>query len=192
MLTSATVCTSIHFQELRIAILFFLFGPDMPQFPPIVADIVMLILKNLILHVAILPDEIRFGIAVPVFPHDLKTVLIAYQALPAFFQLFIEFLDLRFVFSLSLYQFDSFPCAIRVRFLCSFRISSGEQLSFSRIVLLRSFLCFVSFRFRFSSITRRTFSIPSITNAGLKNLNPPSLFSGYRQDRRQVNAIRRN
>ena len=52
--------------------------------------------------------QICFGIAVPVFPHDLKTIFIAHQTRSAFFQLFIEFLDLRFVLSFSLNKLDSF------------------------------------------------------------------------------------
>ena len=80
--------------------------------------------------------------------------------------------------------------AICIRFFWSFKISSGEQLSISMMVLLDNFLCFVSFRFLFSSMTLRTlrffsmtsftFSIPSITNIwawGMSYLTPYSFSS---------------
>lgn len=49
MFTSTTVCTPIYFVSLSISILPFAFCPDMAQFPPIMADIGMLILKALFL-----------------------------------------------------------------------------------------------------------------------------------------------
>lgn len=39
----------------------------MPQFPSVVTDIVMLILKNLILHVGILPDVFLISTALSLF-----------------------------------------------------------------------------------------------------------------------------
>lgn len=52
--------------------------------------------------------QIGLGIAVPVFPHDLKTFLILHQAAAAFFQFLIEFLDLRLVFPFSGNEYDPF------------------------------------------------------------------------------------
>ena len=58
------------------------------------------------------PHERRFqiglGIAVAVFPHDLKTILIFHKAVPAFFQFIIKLLDLRPAFSLPADKHDPF------------------------------------------------------------------------------------
>ena len=67
MFTSAAVCTSVYFYSLCVSILFFLFCPDMPQFPPVVTNIVMLILKDLILHVVILPDVFPISTTLSLF-----------------------------------------------------------------------------------------------------------------------------
>ncbi len=52
--------------------------------------------------------QIRLGIAVAVFPHDLKAFLIPHQAASAFFQFLIEFLDLRLMFPFSENKSDPF------------------------------------------------------------------------------------
>ena len=65
MSTAAAVGTPIDLYRLGIAFLGFAFCSDMTQLPPIMADIVMLILKHGICHVVILPDVffIRPGLA---------------------------------------------------------------------------------------------------------------------------------
>ena len=52
--------------------------------------------------------QVCFGIAVAVFPHDLKTFLVSHQAGPAFLQFLVEFLDFRLMFSLSQNEPDPF------------------------------------------------------------------------------------
>ena len=56
MLTAAAVFTAIYLYRLRIAVLLFAFCPDMVQFPSIMADIIMLIFKDGVCHVVILPN----------------------------------------------------------------------------------------------------------------------------------------
>ena len=56
MFTAAAVRTAIYLKCLCIAILFFAFCPDMAQLPSIMADGIMLILKDGVCHVVILPD----------------------------------------------------------------------------------------------------------------------------------------
>lgn len=56
MFTDAAVRATVYLHRLGIAILLFAFCPDMQQFPPIVADVIILILKNGACHVVILPD----------------------------------------------------------------------------------------------------------------------------------------
>ena len=56
MLTSTAVCTAVYLYCLSIAVLFFAFCPDMAQFPPVMTDIIVLILKDSVCHVVILPD----------------------------------------------------------------------------------------------------------------------------------------
>ena len=52
--------------------------------------------------------QVCFGIAVAVFPHDLKTFLIFHQAGPAFFQFLVELLDFRFTLSFPVNESDPF------------------------------------------------------------------------------------
>ena len=56
MLTAAAVRTAVYFHRLGIAVQLFAFRPDMAQLPSIMADVIMLILKDSIRHVVILPD----------------------------------------------------------------------------------------------------------------------------------------
>jgi len=56
MLTAAAVRTPIYLKRLGISILFFAFCPDMAQLPSIMADVIMLIFKDLVCHVVILSD----------------------------------------------------------------------------------------------------------------------------------------
>ena len=46
MFTAAAVRTAIDFHSLGVSIQFFAFRPDMAQFPSIMADVIMLILKT--------------------------------------------------------------------------------------------------------------------------------------------------
>ena len=55
--------------------------------------------------------QVCFGIAVAVFPHDLKTFLIFHQAGPAFFQFLAELLDFWFMFPLPVNKSD--PLSLR-------------------------------------------------------------------------------
>lgn len=48
MLAVATVRTPVHLHRLGVAILLFVFRPDIAKFPSITADVIMLILKNLV------------------------------------------------------------------------------------------------------------------------------------------------
>ena len=56
MLTAAAVRTAVNFHRLGITIHLFAFCPDMAQLSSIMADVIMLILKNGISHVVILSD----------------------------------------------------------------------------------------------------------------------------------------
>ena len=56
MFTAAAVHTAIDFHSLSVSIQLFAFRPDMAQFPSIMADVIMLIFKDSICHVGILPD----------------------------------------------------------------------------------------------------------------------------------------
>lgn len=56
MLTAAAVGTAIDLHRLGVAVLLFAFCPDMAQIPSIMADIIMLILKDGVGHVVILPN----------------------------------------------------------------------------------------------------------------------------------------
>lgn len=142
------------------------------------ADIVMLIFKELIRHVVIFPDVFPVSTGFPfliLLELDVSGNLMLFRIqqiflaeVPAvsgyFFQRFIKPLDFRFMFSLAIVNSISSPTAIRSRFFWGFTISSGEQSSIFMAVLFEIFLCLISFRFQFSSVTRRIFSMPSMTN----------------------------
>lgn len=81
MLASA-VRTSIYLEGLGIAVLFFALRPDVAQFPPIIADIVILIFKDLIRHVIILPDIFPVSTGFPflmLLELDIRGNLILFQ-----------------------------------------------------------------------------------------------------------------
>lgn len=59
MLTAATVFTSIYLEGLGIAVLYSAFCSNMVQFPTVMADIVMYVLTDPVLHV-IIPADIFF------------------------------------------------------------------------------------------------------------------------------------
>ena len=67
MLAVATVRTPVHLHRLGVAILLFVFRPDIAKFPSITADVIMLILKNLVCHVVILPNVLFVGPCLPLF-----------------------------------------------------------------------------------------------------------------------------
>ena len=52
--------------------------------------------------------QVRFGITVPVFSHNLKTFLIFHQTGPTHFQFFVELLDFRFLFPFPVNETDPF------------------------------------------------------------------------------------
>lgn len=56
MLTAAAVCAAIYLYRLSVAILFFAFRPDMAQFPSVMADVIVFVLKDGVCHVVILRD----------------------------------------------------------------------------------------------------------------------------------------
>ena len=56
MFAFAAVCTAVNFNGLGISILFPRFCLDMPQFSAIMANVIMLILKDPVCHVIILAD----------------------------------------------------------------------------------------------------------------------------------------
>ena len=56
MPTPAAVRTAIYFYRLSITVLLFAFRPDMAQFPSVMTDVIVLILKDGVCHVVILPD----------------------------------------------------------------------------------------------------------------------------------------
>lgn len=56
MPTAAAVRAGVCLHRLGVSILLFLFRPDMAQLSSIMADIIMLILKDGVCHVIILPD----------------------------------------------------------------------------------------------------------------------------------------
>ena len=67
MLAAATVRTPVHLHRLGVSILLFAFRPDIAKFPSITADVIMLILKNLVCHVVILPNVLFVGPCLPLF-----------------------------------------------------------------------------------------------------------------------------
>ena len=56
MLTAAAVRTAIDLHRLGVAVLLFAFRPDVAQLPSIMADVIMLILKDGVCHVVILSN----------------------------------------------------------------------------------------------------------------------------------------
>ena len=56
MLTAAAVRKAVHLYRLGITVLLFAFRPDMAQLPSVMADVIVLILKDGVCHVVILPD----------------------------------------------------------------------------------------------------------------------------------------
>lgn len=56
MSTAATVRTAVYFHRLGIAVHLFASRTDVAQLPSIMADVIMLILKDSVSHVEILPD----------------------------------------------------------------------------------------------------------------------------------------
>ena len=65
MSAATAVRTAVYFHCLVIAILLFAFRPDMAQFPPVMADVVMLILKDCVCHVVIFPDVFFISTRLP-------------------------------------------------------------------------------------------------------------------------------
>ena len=165
MLAAAAVRTSIHFKSLGISRLFPCFCPHVPQLPPVMAHIIMFIFKDFISHVVIFSDIFFIRTGFPLFmilKLNIAGNVISFQVQEVF---------LTAVAAVSRYFLQNLPKGIPVFFqnrdqsiiICAV-IAWGEQLSISITVLFDNFLCFVSFRFRFSSITCRTFSIPSMIN----------------------------
>ena len=58
MLTAAAVRTAIDLHCLGAAVLFFTFRPDMAQFPSVMADVIVFILKNGVCPVVILSNVV--------------------------------------------------------------------------------------------------------------------------------------
>ena len=56
MLTATAVCTAIDLHRLGVAILLFALRPDVAQLPSVMADVIMLVLKDGVCHVVILSD----------------------------------------------------------------------------------------------------------------------------------------
>lgn len=65
--------------------------------------------------------QIRFRIAIPVFPHDLEAVFIFHQAPSAFFQFFVQLLDSWLFLALLIYKCDPLPCRDQHRVLPEFQ-----------------------------------------------------------------------
>ena len=108
--------------------------------------------------------QIGLGIAVPVFPHDLKAFLILHQAPAAFFQILVKFLDLRLMLSSSENGSDPFPFCDTDQALLQFQnLKSGTVINLDLGIAGELFMLFY-LPFPVSSITFRPLSIPSITN----------------------------
>ena len=67
MLTAAAVRTAIDLHRLGITVHLFAFRLDMAQLPPVMADVIMLILKDSVGHVVILSDIFPVGTGFPLF-----------------------------------------------------------------------------------------------------------------------------
>ena len=72
--------------------------------------------------------QVRLGIAVPVFPHDLETVLIFHQTAPAFFQFFVELLEFWFFLAFPIYKCNPLPYRYLQQVLLEFQDLKGRTV----------------------------------------------------------------